>query len=214
MINQDFSMYNNYISFIDIDDTVFKTSAKILVKDDNNNIIHELNSYDYNNYNLKNGEHYDFSQFKSSDIFFNTAEPIGNVINKINRLLNIIKLKKGYDKIVFITARGNFDNKQKFLDTFRNTGIPVDNKNIVYIERSGNINKPTPIAKAEIIDKYLSTGKYNIARMIDDSIDNLNSFLELNTMYPRISFIAINVDKDGKLKVYRKIIGENNNETN
>ena len=50
--------------------------------------------------------------------------------------------------------------------------------------------------------------------MIDDSIDNLNSFLELNTMYPRISFIAINVDKDGKLKVYRKIIGENNNETN
>lgn len=214
MINQDFSMYNNYISFIDIDDTVFKTSAKILVKDDNNNIIHELNSYDYNNYNLKNGEHYDFSQFKSSDIFFNTAEPIGNVINKINRLLNIIKLKKGYDKIVFITARGNFDNKQKFLDTFRNTGIPVDNKNIVYIERAGNINKPTPIAKAEIIDKYLSNGKYNIARMIDDSIDNLNSFLELNTMYPRISFIAINVDKDGKLKVYRKIIGENNNETN
>lgn len=214
MINQDFSMYNNYISFIDIDDTVFKTSAKILVKDDNNNIIHELNSYDYNNYNLKNGEHYDFSQFESSDIFFNTAEPIGNVINKINRLLNIIKLKKGYDKIVFITARGNFDNKQKFLDTFRNTGIPVDNKNIVYIERAGNINKPTPIAKAEIIDKYLSTGKYNIARMIDDSIDNLNSFLELNTMYPRISFIAINVDKDGKLKVYRKIIGENNNETN
>lgn len=214
MINQDFSMYNNYISFIDIDDTVFKTSAKILVKDDNNNIIHELNSYDYNNYNLKNGEHYDFSQFESSDIFFNTAEPIDNVINKINRLLNIIKLKKGYDKIVFITARGNFDNKQKFLDTFRNTGIPVDNKNIVYIERAGNINKPTPIAKAEIIDKYLSTGKYNIARMIDDSIDNLNSFLELNTMYPRISFIAINVDKDGKLKVYRKIIGENNNETN
>ena len=205
MINQKFSMKNNYISFIDIDDTVFKTTAKILVKDDNDNTIHELSSYDYNNYNLKDGEHYDFSQFKSSEIFFNTAEPIGNTITKINRLLNIIKLKQGYDKIVFITARSNFDNKQKFLDTFRNIGIPVDNKDIVYIERAGNINKPTPIAKAEIIDKYLSTGRYNVARMIDDSIDNLNAFLKLHTMYPGIAFIAINVDKNGKLKVYHRI---------
>lgn len=205
MINQKFSMKNNYISFIDIDDTVFRTSAKILVKDTDNKTIHELSSYDFNNYILKDNEHFDFSQFKSSDIFFNTAEPIDSVVSKINRLLNIIKLKNGQDKIIFLTARPDFDNKQKFLDTFRNTGIPVDNKDIVYIERAGNINKPTSIAKAEIIDKYLSTKKYNVVRMIDDSIDNLNEFLKLHTMYPRIAFIAINVDKNGKLKVYHRI---------
>lgn len=210
-LNSKIKINKNYISFIDIDDTVFKTTAKVLVKDSNNELIKELDSYEYNNYKLKPGEWFDFSQFKSSDLFFRSAKPINNVVSQINRLLNIIKLKQGEDKLIFLTARSDFDDKQLFLDTFRNIGIPVDDKDIIYIERAGNLNKSTPIAKSEIINRYLSTGKYNVVRMLDDSIVNLEYFLKLHSAYPKISFIAIKVNQNESLELYKKILGDKNN---
>lgn len=194
----------NYITFIDIDDTVFKTSTDVLVKDEDGKTVKQLNSFDYNNYILRPGEYFDYSQFRNSEAFANTAKPMPSTLHKINRLLNIVRLKQGVDKIIFLTARADMDDKQLFLSTFRKAGIPVDNEDIIYIERAGNIkNMPTPEAKAYIIKKYLNTNRFNVVRMIDDSANNLDSFLDLKDDYPELKFIAIQVTPNGNLRGYR-----------
>lgn len=95
-------------------------------------------------------------------------------------------------------------DKQKFLDTFRKYGIPVDNKNIVYIERAGNLNLKPSEAKKIIVRKYITNSDYDIVRLIDDSEDNLSKFLELREEFPDKKFEAIRVTKDGKMVKYNK----------
>jgi hypothetical protein len=193
--------YGNTITFIDIDDTTFKTGSKVSVRNEDDVIIKRLSSEEYNHYKLKPGEHFDFTEFSDSNIFNKTAKPIPNVLRRVNQFLNVIKLKRNNDKIIFLTARTDMDNKELFLEAFRKIGIPVDDKNIVYIERAGNlIDMTTPQAKAHIIKKYLNTKIYSQARMLDDSIPNLSEFLRLQKEYPAVKFIAIKVTDSGNLK--------------
>jgi len=193
--------YGNTITFIDIDDTTFKTGSKVSVRNENDEIVRRLTSEEYNNYQLKPGEYFDYREFSDSSIFNKTAKPIPNVLRRVNQFLNVIKLKRNHDKIVFLTARTDMDDKETFLDAFRKIGIPVDNKDIVYIERAGNlVTMSTPEAKAHIIKKYLDKKIYSQTRMLDDSIHNLSEFLKLKNQYPEINFIAIKVANDGALK--------------
>lgn len=200
ILSSDIDASKRVINFIDIDDTLFKTGAKVKVLDKDGNVVTELNSEEFNTYKLKPGEHYDFSNFLDSDIFFNTAKPIKSVLDKINMLLNNAR----NNRIIFLTARADMKDKQKFLDTFRKYGIPVDNKNIVYIERAGNLNLKPSEAKKIIVRKYITNSDYDIVRLIDDSEDNLSKFLELREEFPDKKFEAIRVTKDGKMVKYNK----------
>lgn len=200
ILSSDIDASKRVINFIDIDDTLFKTGAKVKVLDKDGNVVTELNSEEFNTYKLKPGEHYDFSNFLDSDIFFNTAKPIKSVLDKINMLLNNAR----NSRIIFLTARADMKDKQKFLDTFRKYGIPVDNKNIVYIERAGNLNLKPSEAKKIIVRKYITNSDYDIVRLIDDSEDNLSKFLELREEFPDKKFEAIRVTKDGKMVKYNK----------
>jgi len=200
ILSSDTDASKRVINFIDIDDTLFKTGAKVKVLDKDGNVVTELNSEEFNTYKLKPGEHYDFSNFLDSDIFFNTAKPIKSVLDKINMLLNNAR----NNRIIFLTARADMKDKQKFLDTFRKYGIPVDNKNIVYIERAGNLNLKPSEAKKIIVRKYITNSDYDIVRLIDDSEDNLSKFLELREEFPDKKFEAIRVTKDGKMVKYNK----------
>ncbi len=200
ILSSDTDASKRVINFIDIDDTLFKTGAKVKVLDKDGNVVTELNSEEFNTYKLKPGEHYDFSNFLDSDIFFNTAKPIKSVLDKINMLLNNAR----NNRIIFLTARADMKDKQKFLDTFRKYGIPVDNKNIVYIERAGNLNLKPSEAKKIIVRKYITNSDYDIVRLIDDSEDNLSKFLELKEEFPDKKFEAIRVTKDGKMVKYNK----------
>jgi len=193
--------YGNTITFIDIDDTTFKTDSKVNVRNENDEITKRLSSEEYNKYNLKPGEYFDYTEFSDSRIFHKTAKPIPTVLRRVNQFLNIIKLKRNHDKIIFLTARTDMNDKELFLDAFRKIGIPVDDKNIVYIERAGNlIDMSTPKAKAHIIRKYLDKKIYSQARMLDDSIHNLSEFLRLQKDYPEINFIAVKVTENGNLR--------------
>lgn len=121
-------------------------------------------------------------------------------------------------RIVIVSGREDLNDKQKFLETFRKFGVPIDN---IYVERCGNIPEATknlPKVKKQIIWKYLSTGLYRRARLVDDSESNCRAFLELedeipNTVIarmrekynipegePPIDFYALKVMKDGSLK--------------
>ncbi len=185
------------INFVDIDDTIFKTDTRIRVIDKDGNVKKRLTTEEFDKYVLKPGESYDFSESLDSEIFYKTAKPIKNVLDKINDILNNAK----NNKIIFLTARADMNDKHKFLSVFKKYGIPVDNKNLVYIERAGNLMLEAPVAKRIIIEKYLSNGNYKKVRLIDDSERNLKEFLKLRNKYPNIKFEAVQVTKDEKLKI-------------
>lgn len=186
----------NSISFIDIDETTFHTYAKVGVMK-NGKKVGELDNQQFNTYQLKDGEYFNFDEFQSSDVFHKTSTPINEMIRKIQKMIDCIKLHGKVEKVIFLTARSDFDNKELFLKTFRENGIDVDIPN-VYIERSGNLRHIPNVAdrKKEVILKYLKSGEFTAVRMYDDDNKNLQTFMELGQ--------EINNGKYGILKIIQK----------
>ena len=60
------------LTIFDIDETMFKTSAKVEVKK-NGKTIKKLDNQQFNNYKLKTGEKFDFGQFTNAEIFNKTS---------------------------------------------------------------------------------------------------------------------------------------------
>jgi len=175
--------YGSGISFIDIDETVFRTFAKILVKDKISGVVmRELDNMEFNSYKLQDNEEYDFRQFKDSKLFQKTSIPIQQTIKRIKRMVKGIQAKGSDSKIIFLTARSDFDNKFNVIDTFKQHGINMD-PSIFHIERAGNLGGTIPAAKQKIMLKYLMKGIYRRARLIDDHKPNVNALLDLEKKY-------------------------------
>ena len=60
---------NKGLTIFDIDDTMFKSKARVKVKNTNTGKVKELSPQEYNNYKLQTGEEFDFSEFKIYVIF-------------------------------------------------------------------------------------------------------------------------------------------------
>ena len=187
------------ISFFDIDETIFHTHAMINVVK-NEQIIKKLTNKEFNTYKLQDGESFDFSEFRDSSVFYNTSEPINNVIKLVKRYIDNIK---GNDRVIFLTAREDFKDKNKFLETFRKYGINIDHPN-VYVERSGNLKFIEKVHQRKnfIVRKYLKTKLYTDVKMYDDSHNNLSNFMMLQKSFPKCNFNAIQVIGNGKLKKF------------
>lgn len=213
----DNSIAGNAISFIDIDETTFNTYAKIGVMKGGKR-IKSLSNQEFNTYNLQDGESFNFDEFTDSELFNKTSKPIEEMVKKIKKLIECIKLHGKPEKVIFLTARSDFDNKELFLKTFREHGIDVDIPN-VYIERSGNLRNIKSVAerKRVTILKYLKTGEFSAVRMYDDDDKNLATFSELGKeinagkygilkavqqKYPRVKklfFFPLKVKEDGRV---------------
>jgi len=179
-LNELKSIYGKGITFIDIDNTLFKTFAKIKVIDDKSGkIIKELDNQEFNTFILPPDTHYDFAEFKNAELFNKTSIPIPKTIDRIKRMFVNISERKS--KVVFLTARSNLDNKELFLETFRKYGIPIDN---IYVERAGNLKGTVSSNKKVIVLKYIATGEYRRVRLIDDDMKNLKEFLKLQNTLP------------------------------
>lgn len=179
----------------DIDETLFHTKAKVKVVKDKK-VIRELDNQEFNSYKLRDGEQYDFGQFKSSEIFKQTSTPIGRMIGRLKTVLRNMTSKNS--QVILSTARQNFDNKEVFLDTFRSYGIDIDR---VYVERTGNLGLGSSAKnKRFTFHKYLRKGIFNKVRFFDDSKDNINSFKSLRKHYPNIEFEAWLVGDNGIAK--------------
>ncbi len=105
------------LTIFDIDDTLFHTTAKILVKKDGK-VVKELDNKEFNQYILKPGEEFDFHQFKSAEKFHKESKPIARMLAKAKMILKN-SLNNPKSKVIIVTARGDFDDRDTFLATFR-----------------------------------------------------------------------------------------------
>jgi hypothetical protein len=215
--------YGKGITFVDIDDTLFHTFAMILVKK-GGKVIRELDNQEYNSYQLKDGESYDFGQFRDGKIFRDTSIPIPQTINRIKKMLSQIKAQDNGSRIVFLTARESFTSSPKdFYKTFKEHGISLDKGmvDIVFAGDSWNHTETIDATKKKLIMKYIKTGEYRRVRILDDHKPNVKAIKDLEKNLPKnieqkvidhygldmsteklpaISFYALFVQPDGSLQ--------------
>lgn len=189
----------NTLNVWDIDDTLGKTNARVMVIKDGQ-IVKVLEPSEYNLYKLKEDEKFDYSQFRCGKLFRETFTPINNVLDEAK---TIVYNQDINSKSIIITARADFKDHKEFLQAFRDHGFPIDD---VFVERAGNISElnpkfPAHINKGVILKKYLKTGKWNRVCMWDDHEKNLDMLFKVAAMYPNTEAIGYLV-KDGKITKY------------
>jgi hypothetical protein len=183
----------------DIDDTLFHTTAKVHVKKDGKT-VQKLSSAEYNSHSLPPGHEYDYHEFHSAHKFNTESKPVHRMMDKMKGIHASVKAK-GTGKVIMNTARQDFDDKHKFLDTFRQHGVDIDD---IHVHRAGNIKgMSVGQAKNEVIRKHLNTGNYKSVSLYDDSIENLNHFKELSKEHPDVKFKAYHVQPDGRIKHHK-----------
>jgi hypothetical protein len=186
------------LTIFDIDETLFHTKAKIKVVKDGKT-VRELDNQQFNTYKRKPGEEYDFGQFKDAKLFRATSTPVTRMIEKAKA---IVKAKRNpHSRAIIVTARADFDDRDTFLKTFRDHGIPIDQ---MHVERAGNLGIDSSAeAKKIIFRKYINTQNYVKVRLYDDAMSNLRALLDLRSEYPGIVFEAWFVNPDGSIKRIR-----------
>jgi GNAT superfamily N-acetyltransferase len=180
----------------DIDDTLVNTDTLVNVVQDGR-VIKQLNSHDFTHYKLGPGETFDFGAFKDAREFFTKARPIPGMIKQLKH-----DIATG-NRVIMLTARSDFNDRDIFLDTFRRFGIDMDQ---VHVYRAGNLAiKAATEEKKKIILKHL-LGKEHFDKLImyDDSVPNLNAFLSLKQDYPYSKFYAWHVDPNGQATEYHR----------
>jgi FMN phosphatase YigB (HAD superfamily) len=180
----------------DIDDTLVHTQTKVHVVKDNQ-VIKSLNSHDFTHYKLQPGESFDFGDFRDAREFFEKSKPIIPMINQLKR-----DIATG-NKVVMVTARSDFDDRELFLDTFRKYGVDMSR---VHVYRAGNMTQKvqTEEKKKIIIRELLNKELYTKAIMYDDAEPNLHAFISLKDEYPHTKFYAWHVSLDGEASEYHR----------
>ena len=180
----------------DIDDTLVHTQTKVHVIK-GGRVVKSLNSHKFTHYKLQPGESFDFGDFRDAREFFEKARPIIPMINQLKQDINT------GNKVVMVTAREDFNDRELFLDTFRKYGIDMSR---VHVYRAGNIKDriPTETKKQLIISELLKKHPYTKAIMYDDAVPNLESFVALKKEYPNTKFYAWHVSLDGQASEYQR----------
>jgi hypothetical protein len=183
MLNELYSEYGKGISFIDIDETLYNTFARIYVIKDGKT-IKKLSNQEFNTYKLQPGESFDFREFIDANFFYKTSKPIYPTINRIKRIFQNIE-RRG-SKVVLLTARETFDDMKKFASLFKKHGIPYDKTEKIFVgDRPDKRNVSISQAKKKAVLKYLSTGEYRRCRLIDDDMTNIQKFLSIQNELPQ-----------------------------
>ena len=183
------------LTIFDIDETLFHTKAMIKVMKDGKK-VRELDNQQFNTYKLKAGEDFDFGEFRSAKIFRETSTPVVRMIEKAKAIFR--NIRNPQSRIIICTARADFDDKDMFLQTFRDHGLPVDS---MYVERAGNFGLGSSAENKKVVfRKYLNTKNYTKTRLFDDAMSNLRAFLDLQSEYPGVKFEAFFVEHDGSIK--------------
>jgi predicted chitinase len=186
----------NKLVIFDIDDTLVHTQTKVHVVKDGQ-VIHSLNSHDFTHYKLQPGESFDFGDFANAEEFFTNARPIIPMMHQLKQ-----DIATG-NKVVMVTARADFNDRELFLDTFRKYGVDMSQ---VHVYRAGNMTgkMQTEEKKKIIIRRLLDQGNHSKAIMYDDAVPNLVSFIELKSEYPDTKFYAWHVSPEGKASEYAR----------
>lgn len=189
----------------DIDDTLGNTDARVSVIKDGKT-VKVLSPGEFNHYDLKSGESFDFAQFRSGKIFRDTFKPINNVLDRAKQI--VLNQTENSHSII-LTARADFHDHKEFLQTFRDHGFPIDH---VYVERAGNLAKLKTDSKAHInkgviLKRYMKSGRFDRVRMWDDHEDNIKMLYKLGKQFPNIEVVGYIV-RDGKVSRYDRNLSE------
>ena len=182
------------LKIFDIDETLFETTAKIRVLKDGK-VVQTLSNQEYNNYILNDGESFDYAEFKDAQKFFDESKPIVEILEAAKKEINdptkIVKI---------VTARADFDDKEKFLDTFRKHGVDIDK---CHVYRVGNmdLNCRAATKKKILIREMVKELECYSVSLFDDSIENLNEFLNLGAEFVGVNFDA-QLASEGRLVKY------------
>lgn len=168
-----FSEYRNNgkILLFDVDDTLVHTTARIgVIKD--GIIIKKISNKTFNNYNLKPGESFDFTEF--ADYKWLEKEIPTKYLNTLKR-----EYKKG-SQIGILTARNSCNGIKRFL---KKHNIDIDKKLIFATDDpklglSGTVNQ----RKSEVISILYHRG-YTTFIFFDDSEKNLESAKALEKVF-------------------------------
>ena len=182
-----------HLGIFDIDDTLLHTTAQIAVVKDGQ-IVRRLSNQQFNDYVLQPGEQYDFSEFRDAIKFNQESTPIGRMIDKLK-----FKMQNPRNHIIFLTARADFDDKDLFLQTFKDLDIDMSK---IHVHRAGNLpgDEAPAHKKAVWVRRYLDTGRYNAVSLYDDSNQNLRVFKSLQSEYPGVRFFAYHVGDSGRTR--------------
>jgi hypothetical protein len=196
------NIQENSLHVFDIDDTLFHTNAQVKVVDHEGKVVDRLSNSQFNDHQLQPGHSYDFSEFRSADKFRDESKPIPKMLNKLKAIHTNIKKKSGSkSRVIMNTARADFDDKDKFLDTFRKQNVDIDD---IHVHRAGNLegDEIPAVKKVKIIRKHLESGNYREAHMYDDSTTNLQHFLAMKKDHPDVEFHAHHVLPDGTTRKF------------
>lgn len=187
----------------DIDETLFRTFAKIFVRcSDGTEIVldnQQLNSFDMQNLIDQKQAidpnitcKYDFNEFKKSDLFVDTSQPIEHMIKKLqyiqNNFINKNKVCNTNSKIILNTAREDFDNVDLLKSFFASYGIDISE---IHLHRAGEMpGRSSGERKNTLLEQKGYLENYDHLEFYDDSIDNLQKFMDLKNKYPNKKFVA------------------------
>ena len=159
------------IILFDVDDTLIHTTAHILVRK-NGKVIKRISNAEYNEYVLRPGESFDYTEFDDPNILDNEA------FTKYWKTL-----KREYHRgthIGILTARGDCDMIFEF---FKKKGIEIKHE-LVFAIGDPKMGLTGTIAekKATIISKLAWLG-YRTFIFFDDNESNLKSAKQLEGKY-------------------------------
>lgn len=184
----------------DIDDTLLHTNANVHVKDKHGNTVKKLTNQEFNDHKLHPDHHYDFSEFSNAEKFNKESKPMPKMIDTLKRVHNKIKLGLSpHSKVVMNTARADFDDKHKFLDTFKKHGIDIDK---IHVNRAGNEPGNDQPAQKKLIylRKHLAQHPYKNVHVYDDSYTNLKAVKGMAAEYPNTKFHTWHVGPNGSMR--------------
>lgn len=180
-----------HITFVDLDETLVHTYAKILVKDADNNIVATLDNQQFNLYQLADGQRFDFAEFTSAAVFKGSMPIRDNIKRAI-----IDNLEHG--EVAILTARGDLDDKETFLSTLNAFGIPAGHyteANKVHVIRTGNIVGMSTAAKKVYQVRRLLAKRPDIKSisLYDDSMVNLQAMHSITEVDVKLMHVDMDI---------------------
>jgi len=179
--------------YFDIDETLFAhdhSKLRVHVKDPSGNRVRTLTNQEFNSYQLPEGHNYDFSEFRSSDVFGQSASPIRSMIAKMKAI------KKNGGNVEMLTARGDLDDKNKFAGHMKKYGIDITPGSGIHVRRAGNVQGKPADTKAAHVSAAIQKEGLSEVHLYDDSIDNINGLLKLKSKHPDVTFHGHHVQHD------------------
>lgn len=183
----------------DMDETLFAhdhNKLRVHVVNQMGDRVRSLTNQEFNSHQLPAGHRYDFSEFRSSDVFTKSAKPIRSMIAKLKAI------HKNNKNVEILTARSDLDDQPKFAKHMKKFGIDIDQ---IHVRRAGNIEgKKSHEAKAQVMSQLIAQNGYRKVHLYDDHPGNLEAFLKLKKQHPEVEFNAHHVQHEpvsGKVTV-------------